>query len=137
MEIQSILAFLPVYVTAFVSLYSLIAWGFIFESRKKLSEGFLKTLTTKIMVGVGLIFLLAIWMVFVNVSALHDFKVQLMNYLFLVIMITFVTWLSLSVHKLAKQYGFTVTIDNLEASIEKDKKAIPQKKGFPKNISKK
>ena len=135
METQSILAFVPLYVTAFASLYSLIAWGLIFESRKKLSEGFLKTLTTKIMVGVGLIFLLAIWMVFVNVSALPDFKVQLMNYLFLVIMITFVTWLSLSVNKLAKQYGFTVAIDNLEASIEKDKKA--QKREPAKNIPRK
>lgn len=128
MDMSSIMGFLPLYVVGFISLYSLIAWGLIFESRRKLSDGFIKTFTSRILVGVGLIYLLGIWLLYINVRIVKDIKIQVMNYIFLVILVVFVTWVAVSINKLGSQFGFKMVVNNIMKYIEKDKKSSsPQK----------
>ena len=122
MDISQILAFLPLYVVGFISLYSLIAWGLIFESRKQLSDGYIKTFATRTLVGVVLMFLASIWIMYVNLQQVKDLKIQLMNYGLLVIMVTFITWVAISIHKLSTHFGFKVSADNIIKYIDKDKK---------------
>ena len=127
MDYNSILAFLPLYVVGFISLYSIIAWGLIFESRKQLSEGFIKTFTTRTLAGVGLVFLFAIWLMYVNLQLVSDPKTQLMNYGFLMMMVIFITWVAVSIHRLGNQFGFKIAVNNIMRYIEKDKKNQPLK----------
>ena len=122
MDISQILAFLPLYVVGFISLYSLIAWGLIFESRKQLSDGYIKTFATRTLVGVVLVFLVSIWIMYINLQQVKDLKIQLMNYGLLVIMVTFITWVAISIHKLSTQFGFKVSANNIIKYIDKDKK---------------
>ena len=116
------MTFLPLYVVAFISLYSLIAWGLIFDSRKNLSDGFIKSFATRTLVGVGLVFLFAIWLMYVNIQQVTDPKIQMMNYAFLILMVVFITWVAISINKLGKQFGFKVAVSNIMKYIEKDKK---------------
>ena len=131
MDITSILGFLPLYVVGFISLYSIIAWGLIFESRKNLSEGFIKTFATRALVGVGLVFLFAIWLIYVNIMEVKDIKIQIMNYSFLVMMIVFITWVAVSINKLGKQFGFKIAVNNIMKYIEKDKKKTEKRENPP------
>jgi len=128
MDLTSLMAFLPLYVTGFVSLYSVIAWILIFESRKNLSEGYIKIFTTRILVGVGLMFLMAIWLLYVNVSKVHDVMIQLLNYVTLIILVTFITWVAVSVNKLGNQFGFKVAVNDIMKYIERDKKPMSDTK---------
>jgi hypothetical protein len=126
MAAGSIISFLPWYVVGFVSLYSLIAWGLIFESRRKLSDGYIKTFSSKILVGVGLIYMLTIWFLFINVRLVKDLQIQLLNYVFLLIMVIFITWVAVSINKMGNQFGFKMVVGNIMKYIEKEKKKPEQ-----------
>jgi hypothetical protein len=121
-----ILSFLPWYVIGFVSLYSIIAWGLIFESRKKLSDGYIKTFSSKILVGVGLIYILTVWFLFINVRLVKDVQIQLLNYVILLIMVIFITWVAVSINKMGNQFGFKMVVGNIMKYIEKEKKKPEQ-----------
>jgi glucan phosphoethanolaminetransferase (alkaline phosphatase superfamily) len=134
MDLTHLLAFIPLYVVAFISLYTIIAWGLIFSSRRKLADGYIKTFTTRILLGVGLMFFLSIWLLYINVRQIQDVKIQIMNYGFLLLMITFITWVAVSIHKLANQFGFQMAADSVTEAITSEVGKKPKKK--PKKVTK-